>query len=55
MVPKNWTIHSPGLHKIVAAPAAGRALGEGIGALTGPLAKAGENARAAREAPLLGR
>ena len=52
---KNCTSHSPGLHETMAATAAGSGTGDGIGALAGPLAKAGVNARAARADPLFGR
>ncbi len=52
---KNCTSHSPGLHEMVAAPPAESGAGDGIGALTGPLAKAGVNASAARDDPFFGR
>ena len=55
VVSKNCTSHSPGLHEMLAVPPADRGTGDGIGALTGPLAKAGVNAIAARDVPLFGR
>ena len=55
VVAKNCTSHSPGLHEIVAASPPDSGTGVGIGALTGPLAKAGVNATAARDVPFFGR
>lgn len=52
---KNCTSHSPGLHEMVAGPPPESGTGDGIGALTGPLAKAGVNASAACDDPLFGR
>ena len=55
VVPKNWTTHSPGLHKRVGAapPDSGTAVGSG--ALTGPTANAGVNASAVSDVPFFGR
>ena len=55
VVPKNCTSHSPGLHEMLAAAPADSGTGDGMGALTGPVANAGVKASAARDDPLFGR